>query len=440
MPRPFEDDVGLPFWDTFEVVFFFVTGISVGLVIGVLFPSLWRTFRRSFRNTRRYMPTDKKWLRFKPKEFKKIEELTSDEINQFDKEESYEGESELKHYFVQARFAFQQGDLKFAAACYLQILQHKMVSKGLTNQAMFELSQVYLHAGILDRAKDTLNELLHRKPKEAEVLLGALEIYYRDQDENFLLECLKVYDGKLESSIQRKICHILCKIAEDHFVKNENRHEDASRVTSKLTHNTPLKFAHQAMRWDTFSARPRYLTWEITSQELWKTLSKKHSVSEVVKAWKTDISSLITLSESHPVSPWAVVRGFANCILSWSRAMKQSENFDNWPANTLPVSPEITKIGSCSLLYLLKQRHTAEIESWKPLLPSLGIDSSSFLMKLQDAQKNPIIFDGFISSTQTHTCSVCNHSSVTFFWECPSCCSYETLSPNLKGLNKLVFP
>ena len=71
---------GMPMWDSFEASFFVGAGLSVGIVLGFLFPSLWRTFRRRFRKISNYTP-DKK--HFNPKLTTKLK-ILNDEFDMFE--------------------------------------------------------------------------------------------------------------------------------------------------------------------------------------------------------------------------------------------------------------------------------------------------------------------------------------------------------------------
>ncbi|MEN9529692.1 MAG: hypothetical protein RI932_1565, partial [Pseudomonadota bacterium] len=140
MPRPVSDSIadGLPLWDTYEALFFLLTGISLGIVLGFLFPSVWRSFRRRFRKLERYKP-DKAvaapWVA-----------ATGPRILSVDDSDSENGETrselDLVTLFVSARYAVQEKSLREAAALYLQILGSEKVTRVQTNKAMFELAQV----------------------------------------------------------------------------------------------------------------------------------------------------------------------------------------------------------------------------------------------------------------------------------------------------------
>ncbi|MEY2987720.1 MAG: hypothetical protein RJB13_1241, partial [Pseudomonadota bacterium] len=133
MPRPVSDTVagGLPLWDTYEALFFLLTGAFLGLILGFLFPSLWRSFRRRFRKTDRFKPDrlSAGHLYDRPGSFQ------SDKLQSLNEEDDSQVELSVGALFVAARFAVQESAYREAVALYLQILGSEAVSRVQTNKA-----------------------------------------------------------------------------------------------------------------------------------------------------------------------------------------------------------------------------------------------------------------------------------------------------------------
>ena len=167
MPRPVSDTIagGLPLWDTYEALFFLLTGAFLGLILGFLFPSLWRSFRRRFRKTDRFKPD-------RLSSGQLIERsglLQPDKLQNLNEEDDNQTEQSIGSLFVAARYAVQESAYREAVALYLQILGSESVSRVHTNKAMFELSQVYALSSLPLKAFETGVELLHRKPAHTDL-------------------------------------------------------------------------------------------------------------------------------------------------------------------------------------------------------------------------------------------------------------------------------
>jgi len=75
----------------------------------------------------------------------------------------------------------RRGEVDRAIRMHLNLVERTDLEEGKRQQALFELAQDYLKAGILDRAESTFHEL-HGSPYEKESLDFLLEIYQKEKD------------------------------------------------------------------------------------------------------------------------------------------------------------------------------------------------------------------------------------------------------------------
>ena len=217
MPRPASAVAsdGLPLWDTFEALFFFVAGLSVGIVLGILLPSLWRTLRRRFRRIDKVAPLDDRLLAdvLPPLAILRGEAAETG-LAEGENDDDTEGDlasdaaqsgfaphpvplprASLAEAFVYARYLMQERKAREAIRVYLDLLKSDRISKGQTGRALFELAQCYVEVGLEARALDTYLELHHRKPNRSQVLLKAVPVCARLRDETRLVSLLSSYVG-----------------------------------------------------------------------------------------------------------------------------------------------------------------------------------------------------------------------------------------------------
>lgn len=201
MPRPAATTGadGLPLWDTFEALFFLIAGLSIGVVLGVMFPSLWRSFRRRFRNPSRFAPHDASLSAY-VSHTPPLHILSASESEE-DAEVAPSGQVGLAEAFVIARHHLQEGRPRESVRIYLDILGHEQVSTQQTNRALFELSQVYAELGLQSRALDTGLELLHRKPDDGRVFTYLLDLCTRYGILDRVKGLLSIRKGRIDEGL-----------------------------------------------------------------------------------------------------------------------------------------------------------------------------------------------------------------------------------------------
>ena len=309
MPRPVTTFTsnGLPLWDTFEALFFFVSGIFVGGVLGFLLPSLWRTLRRRFRKLDKVAPLEESALL----EVKSPLELIDgdDDSEETDPSAdltlatspavfSAQGETALlpkvsiAEAFVYARFLVQEGNLREAVKVYLELLKSDRISKGGTNRALFELAQCYQILGMKSRALDTFSELYFRKPNRSQTLGRIVGLSLELEKPKKLLEALTVFQGSPNETLRHTTAFTLCIFAE----KSED-----------------LNLARLALRWDPQSPFAKVLIWKITGDTVRKKLQDQPS--GLWTALIEDLATLAELSAEANLSPFAASPILAHRLL-----------------------------------------------------------------------------------------------------------------------------
>ena len=281
MPRPVSDAIadGLPLWDTYEALFFLVTGVFLGLVLGFLFPSAWRSFRRSFRQIDKYGVNRSNLsgeLKFSPKNpLMALEEKSESEEQraQFD----------LAAIFVAARYAVQENAFREAAALYLQILGSEKVSRAETNKAMFELTQVYALSGLTEKAVETGLELLHRKPAHSEIFKFLLSVCSVSPDARMLMDILETYSGPKSGELAREVTHFLSSAARKFLLLGQQREA--------------ADLAKQAVRWSPSTLEAKLVLIEATS--ILSQPDSNRPLDQAVLGFFVDLAELLRLSRSH---------------------------------------------------------------------------------------------------------------------------------------------
>src|SRR5512140_2714006 len=87
----------------------------------------------------------------------------------------------IELHFALGSLFRRRGEVDRAIRMHLNLVERADLDEGKKQQALFELAQDYLKAGILDRAETTFHSL-HGTPYEKEALEFLLEIYQKEKD------------------------------------------------------------------------------------------------------------------------------------------------------------------------------------------------------------------------------------------------------------------
>jgi lipopolysaccharide biosynthesis regulator YciM len=413
VPRPVSDSIadGLPLWDTYEALFFLLTGISLGIVLGFLFPSVWRSFRRRFRKLERYKP-DKAvaapWVA-----------ATGPRILSVDDSDSENGETrselDLVTLFVSARYAVQEKSLREAAALYLQILGSEKVTRVQTNKAMFELAQVYAASGLTGKALETGLELLHRKPAHTDVFKLLLELASIKGEEAQLENLVKIYSGPVSGDLAREVAHLLSESSLRLMRQNE--------VDS---HQQAVRLAKLAVRWCPNAIEPKLTLVEATSV-LWR-VSEERPADQWFMGFCVDLVEAARLrrTNSH-LSPFA----FAPLLRAWNAKLEAQ-------GQELEAAVQRMRAEIQAQMQLDRSSEqgvaTADYEFVWTVLDTLRRESSPEslsqvpawevrMRSLLQVSERPKVLN-FL-----HSCATCAQLQRDFSWRCSSCKRWETLQP-----------
>ena len=425
MPRPAAaiGADGLPLWDTFEALFFLVAGLSVGIVLGILFPSLWRTFRRRFRDPNRFAPHESRL----PTQIQ-----TPLVILESDPDASTDPLSGgvaryIPEAFVLARGAFQEGKPRDAVKIYLDILGNEQVSKEQTNRAMFELAQVYQEIGLQSRAVDTASELLYRKPDNTTVFSFLLDVCVKNLTFDKLKNILEVYRGPVNDPLRMRISHALCSYGE--------------RLFQNSKETLALAEVRSALRWQVLSGRAKILLWRITSEDLWK--KSGQNTRSLWSALAADLEARFQIQRETQISPAAGAEHLSKLLAFMSAAHAPRSIFLTMQREFLRISglekmnaeqiEKFERIIFYAFMELVRDRRFLRDASLFEVLECL---TSGPLLSLarnlrESAELEHLRTEVLNTAVSAHRCTACGSFHAHFDWFCRVCGALESFVPIL---------
>lgn len=422
----------LPLWDSFEATFFVVAGMSVGFVLGYLFPSIWRTLRRRFRPYRQFLISDIS-----------LERNIHTTLHTFDSLSDDKTEYSTVEMFVIARDFFQKREFRRSVKVYGEILTSTQATTPHIHQAMFELAQVYFALKLYPRAFDTSFELLKRKPRDSVILSFILKLLGCYFDPDRFKEVYEVYKGNLNEPLKKKMCFIVCKYVEQHL--KDQAH--LSKAISLLQLCLKIDFTYvygQVLLWQTLSMKIRY--------------TKKLSVGSEWIAFAADLNSLLRLYKTYELSLYAGLNYLSELFFRLYTHDLELKEFNI-------IKNEFKESLMLSQMSLQQKKVVFQIfgEFYLKQVNPKNVNEANlykeFIIKLlQENLKNPeelnIIFlfanqNIFVNDSinpetiktgfQVHQCKNCLSLFQYFQWSCENCGAFEALIPYLDMSTESAF-
>jgi tetratricopeptide (TPR) repeat protein len=394
-----------PLWDTFEALFFLFAGIFIGIVLGVLFPSLGRTLRRKMK-TYKHLTADISHLSYSLQPYVSL--LHTDPLH------ITSHQIDVPERFVLARYLFQARNPHEALKIYTDILTHSKSSSLDVQQALFEMAQVYASLNLYTKSFDVAFELLHHIPQNRSVFEFLIDITLDPSLFDKMSSIASCYKGSWDLDLKLLTTHALCTAGE--WYQN-----------NKLP-NKALEYARKALRYSPTSGRAKILLWQLTSLNLWKKSLEAADTSMISQAWLTDLEARSVIYKDTGISPAAGSHHLFNIIknlrdIASPLPLLQQAKEDSPLSSSVNIWEDFVFYGA--LGFLKEQENITE--HLKEFLSQISLFFFQNSLLLQN--KNALLTKALYAGLLAHTCSRCNSIVSEFLWRCPHCKSLETLKP-----------
>lgn len=127
--------------------------------------------------------------------------------------EVVEGDPEtVDLYFALGSMFRRRGEIERAIRMHQTALEHPNLSEEQRVQALFELGQDYLKAGLLDRAEESFAKL-REGPHRADALAHLLAIYQQEKEWAQAIDVAILLEKDSGQSLQKEIANFYCELA-----------------------------------------------------------------------------------------------------------------------------------------------------------------------------------------------------------------------------------
>lgn len=115
----------------------------------------------------------------------------------------------------------RRGEVDRAIRIHQNLIARPTLNKDERNQALFELGQDYMSAGLLDRAEILLSQLIDSDPRHRSALKLLLDIYQQEKEWQNAIQVAKKYELRTGENLSSSIAQFYCELAEQVRAQDE---------------------------------------------------------------------------------------------------------------------------------------------------------------------------------------------------------------------------
>lgn len=119
----------------------------------------------------------------------------------------------VEPHFALGSLYRRQGEVERAIRIHQSLLARSTLSRAQHRQALFELGQDYLQAGLLDRSENMFRELLERDSRQLAARHLLIDIYEQEKEWEKAIAAASPVDGPAGQSLKPVIANYYCELA-----------------------------------------------------------------------------------------------------------------------------------------------------------------------------------------------------------------------------------
>ncbi|MBC3885194.1 lipopolysaccharide assembly protein LapB [Undibacterium griseum] len=309
-------------------------------------------------------------------------------------------------HFALGNLFRRRGETERAIRVHQNLLSRPDLPADQKTQAMFELGQDYLKAGLLDRAEETFHQLISG-PHEAPARRALLEIYQREKEWARAIDAAYALQEAGAGGRQKEIAQFYCEIAQDELVRANT--EQALTMLDK------------ALATDRHSVRAVILTGDV--------YQSTGDTEKAVTTWRR--------VEQQSVPHVALV---AQRLMDGYRKLERPQEGLNLLKTYLEEAPsidllevvfkamvELDGVDAANQLVSDELRRTPTLLGLDKLLDARLMTAPPEVRPELGMVKN--LVHGYAQKLARYQCSHCGFKARQFYWHCPGCSRWETYPP-----------
>ncbi len=301
----------------------------------------------------------------------------------------------------------RKGEVDRAIRIHQNLIARPQLDKYNLEQAMFELGQDYLSAGMIDRAEKVYLELIEGNPNSPRALKELIYIYEQGKDWKNAIAMAEHYQTATRQNMQHVIAHFYCEIAEIKF--NFKRYDKA------------MEYLAQAEKADKHCARASLLS------------------AKVLMAQGDDKAALKCLKRIKDQNPAYLAESIDLLATCYLRLQREQEL-------VVYLKKLVDEYPRVPVVLILAER----IRQWKgdkvaagfvadyvrryPSLSGIALFINLYISNAEGRAKEDLhilqnLMKKVLANKPDYRCTSCGFSGKTLHWHCPGCKEWSTIKP-----------
>jgi lipopolysaccharide biosynthesis regulator YciM len=312
----------------------------------------------------------------------------------------------VEMHFALGNLFRRRGETERAIRVHQNLLSRPDLPEEQKMQAMFELGQDFLKAGLLDRAEETFNDLVDSS-YSIQARRALLEIYQREKEWARAIEAAYALQEAGAGGRQKEIAQFYCELAQDELV---HTHPEAA-----------LQMLEKALAADRHNVRAAILTGDVHLANA--------DLEKAVLAWRR--------VEQQSVPHVALV---AQRLMDAYRKLERPVEGLNLLKSYLAEAPsidllevvfkatlELESVEAANQVVSAELRRTPTLLGLDKLLDARLMVAPPEVRPELSLVKN--LVHGYAQRLTRYQCSHCGFKARQFYWQCPGCSRWETYPP-----------
>lgn len=319
------------------------------------------------------------------------------------------GQNTAQAYITIGKLFRKHGEIESAIRIHQHLVSSTKLSKKFHDEALLELAQDYLSAGLLDRAERFFLDLVEANAHLPAALKGLLDLYSQEKKWLQAIEMgtrLEKIDNKSQGDL---IAHFHCELAE--------------RAKQKKDIQVALTYLQDAL-----ILNPHCVRASLLQGELYFELGEYELAIESLKQVEAQDPDYLPLTIQKLADSYQKLGKPERLVQDLRKLLKQ---YPSLPVVFILLEPLCSwkgkALASEMLLEYLKQFPSLRgLQTWLMLKISM-IDSLD--AKQSDLKATHQIIGKILESDSHFKCQSCGFSGHLLFWHCPTCKSWGSMKP-----------
>lgn len=310
-------------------------------------------------------------------------------------------------HFALGNLFRRKGEVDRAIRIHQNLIARPTLNRAQRSQALFELGNDYMKAGLLDRAENIFHELLGTQYQKA-ALLQLIDIYEQEKEWQHAADTARSLGRMADPHMSQTVAHYYC--------------EQADQALHDFDYDSASRYVKKALVEDRNSVRASILEAQIDSARH----NYRSAIKVLFRAIDQDPS---LLSEILPLLRDAFFKGGRSGEY-YETLRSLMENRHQYLLLALTTSNLVEDLFADDVVRNAVQGRLSEQADGSLVDRLLALRMSSFSIKENNDNSLPTkLLSEILSKKAAYQCSHCGFVAHTMHWHCPSCRKWNTVKP-----------